>query len=252
MTMSSDSPAQVLVKLEQVSIHRKTSHSIYKFFKDLEESKHEESFGWKKKYQELEQEYNKMKLDIENAVSARDGVLRKLKHARKVIRDLLIERSDMQSPRAEPMVSQAEIDAALHDGVVRKMSPPSTPTSNKSTVRRPSPAPTLPSTPPIPSPHRSIPFDPDRMVANSSSKRGMPSNEPSGRSNSSIKQPPQAPSSSFQLSRPSPAWSTTSLSSEEELYIHYSIPSSHQIVKGPYSKEQLHQDLDLNISDVRK
>ncbi|PPR04066.1 hypothetical protein CVT24_010641 [Panaeolus cyanescens] len=270
------SPPQVTVKLDKVSFFKRNTGELYKWLEEAEQSKHEADGHWKEQCSQLEQErernlntikwlrvrigeleesLGKQKPDIDNAVAARNAALQKLKHARKVIRDLLAERDDMRSsPRKDVVLSQDEINEALYDEFMRNKSGPSTPKSAVSTVRQRSAAPTMPSTPSAASPtvRPKVPFDPNQMVAASSSKAGKPSSQVAKASTPIGKQASAGPSSSFQSSRPSPPYPTSLLMPEttESHNIHYSIPSSHQVVMGPFSKEKLHEVLDLTMSDA--
>ncbi|KAH9482762.1 hypothetical protein JR316_0004862 [Psilocybe cubensis] len=53
--------------------------------------------------------------EIDRLLIARESACKRLKHARKVIRDLLEERGDMSSPRTQGSLSQGEINEALND-----------------------------------------------------------------------------------------------------------------------------------------
>ncbi|KAF8913721.1 hypothetical protein CPB84DRAFT_1819771 [Gymnopilus junonius] len=66
--------------------------------------------------EELEARLAQHKPELEQAFLAREASFKKLKHARKVIRDLLQERGDM-SPRTQGAVTQEEIEEALGDDI---------------------------------------------------------------------------------------------------------------------------------------
>jgi len=64
---------------------------------------------------DLERRVEQHKPELVNALSAREAAFTKLKHARKVIRDLLEERGDMSSPRSNGSLTEEEINRALYD-----------------------------------------------------------------------------------------------------------------------------------------
>ncbi|KAF8165506.1 hypothetical protein B0H34DRAFT_241816 [Crassisporium funariophilum] len=137
---------------------------------------------------ELERQLEEQKPSMTNALSAREGAFRKLKHARKVIRDLLDERGDL-SPRAvrSSSIKQEDIDQALFDEFLRDEDSPST--DSDKTVRL---APVTPGSP------RGTP-QPLSPWSNRSGARSITSSKSPKSEHSIIPEPLQASVSSMEV-----------------------------------------------------
>ncbi|KAJ3518057.1 hypothetical protein NLJ89_g88 [Agrocybe chaxingu] len=199
-------------------------------FEDMEKAHKEavNSAKWlRAQNAELEQQLGQHRPAIDNALSAREAAFRRLKHARKVIRDLLDERRDMLSPRTGGSLTQQEIDEALYDEFHRDQDSSSSSSDSDKTARLAPHSPSRDINTPEPS-QRSYPVSPSQNVP-------MNTPLPSGSAGTSV--------TSIQLSpqRPSPR------GSPEAMYIHFKKPpGSSALCAGPLSWEELESSLKLD------
>ncbi|KDR83925.1 hypothetical protein GALMADRAFT_686240 [Galerina marginata CBS 339.88] len=140
--------------VERLEQREKAAENWETRYEDLEVSHKEavNSAKWlRAQNMELEQKLQQHRPELDRALSAREGAFRKLKHARKVIRDLLQERGDMASPLpgSPGHLTQEDIDEVLHDDYDDSSSSSSSAPDSDRTVR-------LSTVPPsqISSPHR--------------------------------------------------------------------------------------------------
>ncbi|KAF9478142.1 hypothetical protein BDN70DRAFT_880289 [Pholiota conissans] len=201
---------------------------------------------------ELEHRLEEHKPAVNNAVAARDIAFHKLKHARKVIRDLLAERPDMSSPQ----LTQQEIDEVLDESLSHSDSSSS---DSDKTVRMGANM-TSPShsqvkrakSSPVPSPHSLgvLSMSPVRNVVSPS---GSTESINSPQSSRRISQPSMpSGSSSHALSQVQSPSSTRASPSSEPYQIHFKKPPGVSVLQeGPMTWQRLEAALKLDDNLVK-
>lgn len=110
--------ASVQIGLQRLAARLEETESQRSRYEDLKNSYDEavNSAKWLRlQNADLEHKVEQHKPELANALSAREAAFTKLKHARKVIRDLLEERGDMSSPRSNDPLTEDEINQVLFD-----------------------------------------------------------------------------------------------------------------------------------------